>query len=132
MTDDLIPETARVFILENIESIAEMECILMFFYKPDVELDAVKVSSSLYITEYDAGRLLERLLQAGFLVKNSVTPSVYKYAPRSSKLENGLKEVADLYKRYLLPVTHIIHSKSKTRVQEFANAFRIRKDKSDG
>jgi hypothetical protein len=36
----------------------------------------------------------------------------------------------ELYSRQLVPVTHLIHSKPRpARVQEFAEAFRLRKDK---
>ena len=38
-------------------------------------------------------------------------------------------QVADLYSRYLVPVTNLIHTKKTSRIQEFADAFRIRKDK---
>ena len=36
--------------------------------------------------------------------------------------------VAELYARYLIPVTQLIHAKPLTRVQEFADAFKLKKD----
>jgi hypothetical protein len=36
--------------------------------------------------------------------------------------------LADVYARYLVPVTNLIHAKPKSRVQEFADAFKLRKD----
>jgi hypothetical protein len=132
MTDNPIPQTAQVFILENIESIAEMESILIFFDQPDITMDAAELSARVYIAEHEAKQVLEHLSKRGFLAKSATLPSVYKYAPQSPQLENSLREVADLYRKYLLPVTHLIHSKSRNKVQGFADAFLIRKDKSDG
>jgi hypothetical protein len=36
--------------------------------------------------------------------------------------------LAELYSKYLIPVTHLIHSKPQTRVREFADAFKLRKE----
>jgi hypothetical protein len=39
-----------------------------------------------------------------------------------------IDHVAEVYDRYLIPVTHLIHAKPRTRVHAFADAFRLRKD----
>ena len=40
-----------------------------------------------------------------------------------------LERLAEIYAKHLVPVTNLIHSKPKPRIQEFADAFRLRKDK---
>lgn len=37
--------------------------------------------------------------------------------------------LAVIYAKHLGPITNLIHTKPKNRVQEFADAFRLRKDK---
>jgi len=39
-----------------------------------------------------------------------------------------LERTAEAYAKHLVPVTNLIHSKPKPRIQEFADAFRFRKD----
>jgi hypothetical protein len=40
-------------------------------------------------------------------------------------------EVVEAYSKYLIPVTNLIHSKPQTRVQQFAEAFKLRKQEDD-
>jgi hypothetical protein len=39
-----------------------------------------------------------------------------------------VNQVAACYAKYLIPVTNLIHTKPRTRVQEFADAFKLRKE----
>jgi hypothetical protein len=55
-------------------------------------------------------------------------PDSYRYHPASSALAEMVDHVATLYAKYLIPVTHLIHTKPRTRVQEFADAFKLRKE----
>lgn len=124
-TTDIIPEDVREFILRNISCVAQVEALLLLRADPKTEWDAGAVFRRLYINEKEAQKLLSEMHQQGFLAANS---SFYRYEPHTPELKEMLERVADLYHHYLLPVTHLIHSRPKSRVQEFADAFRIRKD----
>jgi hypothetical protein len=39
-----------------------------------------------------------------------------------------IARLADVYARHLIPVTNLIHSKPR-RIREFADAFKLRKDR---
>lgn len=123
--EDIIPEDVRQFILRNISCVAQMEALLLLRADPQLTWDDAAIVRRLYIDRKEAETLLSEMKQRGFLAANG---SSYRYAPQTPELSDMLERVADFYKRYLLPVTHLIHSRSKSRVQEFADAFRIRKD----
>jgi hypothetical protein len=72
-----------------------------------------------------AQEVLDGLVQQGFITAHDLS---YHYDPHTQEMRNMMERIVELYARYLVPVTHLIHSKSKSRVQEFADAFRIRKD----
>jgi hypothetical protein len=127
MVDALIPDDVRAFLLKHIDSIAQLEALLLLRSNPTLEWTAETLAKRLYITPQDTAVLLERLSADGFLIVLHSPPYSYQYHPASSELAHMVDLVADFYAKYLIPVTNLIHSKPRTRVQEFADAFRLRK-----
>ena len=123
MPDSVIPEDVRVFISKNIDSIAQLEGLLLLRANPEALYNVAAITERLYTSD----TLLNDLYERGLIGQNE--SSEYFYQPQSPELAAMVEKLSDIYSRYLLAVTHFIHSKSKSRVQEFANAFRIRKDK---
>lgn len=128
MTDDVVPEDVKQFLLEHFDSIAQWEGLLLFRSNPEEQWGVDAIAKRLYISEADAGKILADLTQQNFLIPARNEPGLYQYGPKSPDLERMIGRVAELYSRYLVPITNLIHSKPKTRIQEFADAFRIRKD----
>lgn len=126
MTDDMIPDDIRQFILQNIASVAQLEGLLLLRADPVREWDAETMAARLYIEKREAARLLKLLSESGLLSADK--PAHYRYQPKSPELDRTVESLADIYARSLLQVTHLIHSKPKTRMQEFADAFLIRKE----
>jgi hypothetical protein len=52
----------------------------------------------------------------------------YRYQPHSPELADVIDEAARFYRDHLIPMTRFIHAKPKARLQQFADAFRLRKD----
>lgn len=129
MPDEVIPEDIKHFILQNIDSIAQWEGLLLLRENADEKWDAETVAQRLYIDAPVASALLVQLTQQGFL-SSSIHGAEhrYQYWPGTPELEEMVGRAAQLYARHLVPITHLIHSKPKNRIQEFADAFRLRKD----
>lgn len=127
MTDDLIPADVRLFILRNIESIAQLEALLLLRGNTQEEWTAKAVARRLYITEPETMQLLTRLGEQGFIVAEG-DPVRYRFQPESEALSEMVARVAEIYARHLVPVTNLIHSRPRNRIQEFADAFKLRKD----
>jgi hypothetical protein len=120
---DRIPENIRQFILEKIDTVAQLEGLLLFHANPDKHMDVQEIAKRLYIDEAEARLFLSQLALQGFL---GVDQSFYIYKPVSPALNAMTGELAKIYSRSLVPLTKLIHSKNK--VQKFADAFRMRKD----
>jgi hypothetical protein len=129
MSDSFIPDDLAQFILERIDSVAQLEALLLLRNEPHEKWSAAALAKRLYITDKETAALLERLCADGFLVATSSQPPLYHYQPGSQELGKMIDRAAEIYSKHLVPVTNLIHSKPKTRVQEFADAFRLRKDK---
>jgi hypothetical protein len=129
MTNGAIPEEVKQFLLKNIDSIAQWEGLLLLRAEPRKARDVKSVARDLYITEQEAFSLLSQLVTRGILiVAEPQSSALYQYQPNSPELDKIIGLTADLYRRSVIPITHIIHTKSKNRVQEFADAFKITKD----
>lgn len=128
MSEDLISEDVQAFLLRRIDSIAELEALLLLRAHPEVDWTPATLAKRLYITPQETTALLEALCTEGFLVTTGTLPRLYRYHCSSDELARMVDRVADLYAKYLIPITNLIHTKSQTSVQAFADAFRLRKD----
>ena len=128
MAEDIIPDDVARFILEKIESVAQLEALLLLRNNPDMGWSVQSLAARLYISEEQTLGVLLVLRGQGFVSTDLRDPSVYRYRPSSTVLKTMLDRLADIYAKHLVPVTNLIHSKPKSRIQEFADAFRLRKD----
>jgi hypothetical protein len=123
MPSEPIPEDVREFIQTYIDSIAELEALLLLRRETSTSWNTTTVAARLYVTKEDAADLLKKLLAHGFL---KFSRKMYQYqCPAEMDLLVG--RVAEFYARQLIPMTHLIHSKPG-RIREFANAFKLRKE----
>lgn len=128
MGDGLIPEEVQAFLLKRIDSITQLEALLLLRANPECAWSAATLARRLYIPPQETAGLLEALCSGGFLATTGHPSRLYRYHCSSDDLAGMVDRVADLYATYLIPVTNLIHSKPYTRVQEFADAFKLRKD----
>lgn len=128
MAEYPIPNEVRQFILESIDSIAQLEALLLLRGSPNEEWGAQKVARRLYISEQEATSLLARLSAERLIVFSNDKPPLCRYQPDSDNLARIVDRLAETYSKHLVPVTNLVHSKPRTRVREFADAFNLRKD----
>jgi hypothetical protein len=128
MVEELIPDDVRQFILISVDSVAQLEALLLLRNNPQEKWSVREVAKRLYITEQETAPLLTRLCEQNLIVIIGGEPSHYLYQPSSKELARMVDRVAEIYAKHLVPVTNLIHSKPRTRIQEFADAFKLRKD----
>ena len=129
MVEQYIPEDVARFVIEKIESVTQLETLLLLRGNKEKEWSVEGLAARLYVSEEQTAHLLLSLNAMGFATASGHEPPVYRYEPVSDELDQILVRVAEFYAKHLVPITNLIHSKAKPRVQEFAEAFRFRKDK---
>jgi hypothetical protein len=127
MAEYPIPNDVRQFIFESIDPIAQLEALLLLRGSPNEEWDAQKVAQRLYISEQEATSLLARLSSEGLIAFSNDKPPLCRYQPDSDDLALIVDRLAETYSKHLVPVTNLVHSKPRTRVREFADAFNLRR-----
>jgi hypothetical protein len=125
MPDAAIPDEVREFLLRQIDSVAELEALILLRKTEEQSWTADSVSRRLYVSEPAAAEILAHLAAAGLCVSDNGS---YRYRPATAEQRETVDDVAEIYARYLIPVTNLIHTKP-ARIQQFADAFRFRKDK---
>lgn len=124
-----IPEDLRRFVLTSVPSVPFLEALLLLRADPAQAWNADALAGRLYTREKAAQGLLEDLCTAG-IARRCEAPfePAYCYAPASEALRDRIDRLADLYARHLVEVTHLIHSSLDRKAQQFADAFKLRKD----
>jgi hypothetical protein len=123
------PEELRRFVLTSIPSVPFLEALLLLRADPTQQWHADTIAQRLYVRERTAQGLLEDLCRAGMTVACAAPREhCYQYQPSSAILRERIDALADLYARHLVEVTLLIHSSLDRKAQQFADAFKLRKD----
>ena len=103
-----------------------LEALLLICQNPSTPWTSDLLAARIYVTPAVGRGILEELKALG-VVKTSADPT-YLYDPAWDEQRQLLPRLADLYRRQLVQVTKLIHSKGSSSVREFARAFQIKKD----
>lgn len=128
-----IDADVKRLILESIESVEHVEILLLLRANADRGWSAKDVTQKLRNSEESAQRRLADLASKGALVQVPGTdPTAYQYSPANEAQGRILDKLAKTYAERRVSVIELIFSKPRERIQVFADAFRLRKDKDDG
>jgi hypothetical protein len=124
-----IPEATRRFVLTSIPSVPFLEALLLLRADPAQRWQPDALARRLYVRERTAQQLLDDLCTAGMAAPcEPAAPRCYQYQPASNQLRGMIDQLADLYAKHLVEVTLLIHSSLDRKAQQFADAFKWRKE----
>jgi len=81
MSEYFIPDDVAQFILATIDSVAQLEALLLLRADPRQAWAAKTLAARLYITEEQTAEILDALRAKGFVVANPGNPASYAYQP---------------------------------------------------
>jgi hypothetical protein len=123
MPSDTVPDDVRNLILRHLDSVAQLEALLLLRAHPADWWPADTTAGRLYASEGEIVRALARLCADGFLVREKDS---YRYECSVEK-RASVDRLAEAYSRHLIPVTNLIHAKPRN-IRQFSDAFKFRKD----
>jgi DNA-binding IclR family transcriptional regulator len=112
------------FIREEIDSVPHLEALLLFWRRRPHRWSVEEMSRSLYISVEATHTILQELRQRGMV---TLEDGVYSY-DSGFRHGNLMEEVDRTYRRELVRLSRMIHSKASPAVREFARAFKFKKD----
>lgn len=125
-----IPEAARRLISDHIESVAQLEVLLLLRGDREREWTAHDIAASLRTAPELAEASLGRMSRAGLLgveIDADGRPC-FRYAPAVPATSAAVDQLAAAYATHKTAVIAFIFSGETDSIQGFADAFRLRGD----
>ena len=123
MATQYVPDDIRDFILKHIVSVAQIEALLLIWASPEERWGLRQVAARIYASDAETAKALGGLCAGGVLV---CTDGIFSLN-RSTENAEMIRKLQEVYARHLIPVTDIIHGKSRSPASS-AGAFRLPKD----
>lgn len=124
-----LPQDVHQFLYQNIDSVEQLEVLLLLLHSPERGWGTEEVARELYSHPASIARRLALLLGQGLL--RETEPGCYQYAPRTDELHATVLHVAEMYRERRAAVVTLIASRPIENVRAFSDAFRIRRKKEE-
>jgi predicted ArsR family transcriptional regulator len=132
LKQDELPEDVRA-LLEPIASISELEALLLLYRSAPTEWSAERLAGELRIERSGAEQHLVALAARRLLaLRQGEGVDRYRYAPGTEELDRAVDTLSSTYEKRRVSVIHVLYSKPPGSIRVFADAFRLRKEDSDG
>jgi hypothetical protein len=119
-----VPKDVERFIATDIDSVEQLEVLLLLRAAPDKHWTAKEVARALVSREDSAAHWLARMTERGLLTQ---LDNRYRYAARKPEPGRTIDALAESFAKYRVTVVALIFSKPSERVRLFSDAFRIRR-----
>jgi len=129
MTDEIRKSQIDQFIVEQIDSVPHLEALLLLWNTRPKVWSAEQMAKSLYVRSEQAAKILEGLLQRNLILNDSNLAERYTYGEGSDERNSLMQAVDSTYRKELVRISSLIHSKASASVREFARAFRFTREK---
>jgi hypothetical protein len=131
LAEEAIPSDVRALIAEHIDSVAQLEALLLMQAAGpgSGDWDAEALGRELRINRDWAASQLQHLCAHGLLDCDSPPAGTrFRYAPKTPELAAAVEGLARAYAERRVSVIGLIFSKPIDKIRSFADAFRLRKD----
>ena len=116
------------FIADRIDTVPQIEALLLLWEARPRAFTVGELAKRIFVTEETALQVLKDLQRKRF-VAASEDASQYSYDSRWDAAGDLIERVSVTYRRHLIRVTALIHSKAPAAVREFARAFEPKKER---
>lgn len=122
----ILPREVMRFIQERIDSVPELETLLMM--SEDLRAwSAAEIARRVYVSPQKAEAILEALVRQK-LVAPGATAGVFEFMPTDEQERDLIATVMLSYRKNLSLIATLIHEKASGSIREFARAFDLKKD----
>ena len=128
MTEEF-PADVRQFLAEHIDSVAQLEVLLLLKGDRERQWSADEVGKAVYSAPEMVAQLLSELQRHGLVAAGEGGEPSYRYWPVTPQLDEQAGRLEEAYRDRRVAVITAIYSQPVDKVRTFADAFRLRKDK---
>lgn len=127
MPSDEIPAAVLSFIIKRIDSVTELETLLIMSAEESREWSIDEIAARIYTASPSAAAVLQALRRRN-LVSVNASGTRFQFSPSSEDERQVVVQTATAYRANLISIATLIHNKASGPVQEFARAFSLKKD----
>ncbi|MBS1804610.1 MAG: hypothetical protein JST28_14685 [Acidobacteria bacterium] len=117
------------YIFENIDSVPHLEAVVLLWNSRPVGWTAEELASRIYVPAERASEIIQDLVRQQLAQQTSNSPARFSYLPRDEEQNEWMYRVDTAYRREIVRISSMLHSKASPSVREFARAFRFKKDR---
>ncbi|HEX8711884.1 MAG TPA: hypothetical protein VF730_08430 [Terracidiphilus sp.] len=125
---DPIHEQVDRFIVEEIDSVPQLEALLLFWNNRPKVWSCESMAKALYVSPDVSRDILRHLAQRRLITEVQGDTEQFALNADSQEKQHLLASVDAIYRRELVRLSNMIHSKASRGVRDFANAFRFKKE----
>lgn len=124
--DPQTPQISEVdaFVIAEIESVPHLEALLLIWNDRPRKWSISDMARAIYLAENETQFILRDLVQRQLIVMES---DKYRYNASHPKTDVVAK-LDSIYRREIVRISNMIHSKPSASVRAFARAFKLTKD----
>jgi hypothetical protein len=127
MSPPEIAQRVLRFLAENIDSVPQLEALLLIGEYPDRTWSAEQVATRIYVRLDRAETILAALHRRRLVDRTENLPDTYRFTT-AEDARALVAEVGDAYRTNVVVLTRFIHENASASVREFARAFDLKKD----
>jgi hypothetical protein len=128
MTQSAIPDEVLKFISTHIDSVPQLEVLLLMWREPTRTWTIHDIASRIYVASDVAAQIVQPLAQRRLIRHPDGDTTHYQFDPQWDRERQLMQRVAQAYQRQLIEVATFIHCRASSSVREFARAFDFKKD----
>ena len=115
------------FIQRELDSVPHLEALLLLWNSRPKQWPVQEMGAALYVSDSAARDILQNLTRRQLAAR--AEDETYAYYSASSERDALLAGLEANYRRNLIRISRMIHEKASPGIREFADAFRLKKDR---
>lgn len=129
--NDEIPGRNEVdeFILREVDTVPHLEALLLMWKTRPKLWTVEEMAAALYLESGEAREILQGLVRRRLSLVERSGADLYGYNSQPGERDALIGAVERTYRRELIRISRMIHSKASRGVRDFADAFRFTREK---
>jgi hypothetical protein len=123
-----IPDAVQRFVLDKIESISQLEALLLLHRTSPRTWTAEQLSTELRIDPTWAAEQLPLLKDRGLLSSDPSRPDQYRFEPMNEAVGRSVAALAECYVQRRVALIAFLYSRPNDRLRALADAFKVRRE----
>ena len=117
------------FILHQMDTVPHLEALLLLWRKRPQSFTESDLAARMFVDAGTVNEIVKDLQRRELISAVPGSSSEYRYEAKSGYTDTLMQALSDMYRRELISISKLIHSKTPSAARDFARAFKFTKDR---